>query len=218
MPDELRLQLKHIRSVTPLLGAVKIEREGIEADDLLASFAVREAARNKTVVIASSDKDFAQLVSERISLYVPPSPRSESGKWSKMDISAVDRKFGVHPRCIVDYLSLVGDSADNISGVRGFGIKTAAKWLKCYGSIDGIRDHLGALPKRLAQNFRDSEKTMELNRSIVRFDTSIDVQEISEVSIDVDLLLKFLMEFELYDLADRLQSRRVGQQQLACMQ
>jgi DNA polymerase-1 len=203
MPENMRLQLPHMREVVPLLGAVKIEREGTEADDLLASLATRESNRGKSSLIASSDKDFAQLVCDRIKLHVPPASRGGCGRWTAMDADAVEKKFGVRPQCIVDYLSLVGDSSDNIPGVPGVGAKTASEWLRLYGSIEGIRQHLGALSPRLAKNFLASEEILARTRELIRFETAMDVPESDGEQFDGHALKNFLRTFELDKLASK---------------
>jgi DNA polymerase-1 len=175
----------------------------------LAALAVREAAAGKTVAIASSDKDFAQVVSDRIILWRPPAPGSNSAGWWPMDARAVEEKFGVAPAAMVDYLSLVGDAVDAIPGVPGVGAKTAAKWLRDHGSIEGIRRNLDALSPRLARNFRDSEAAILRNQRLIRFDLSLPLPEIPPSSGGApEKLSDFLRTFELHSLLRRLPGHR----------
>jgi DNA polymerase-1 len=214
MPEELRLQLPHIREVVQVLGAIKIEELEVEADDLLASLAVREANRGKSVAIASSDKDFAQIISGRITLWYPPTSYGNSAKWIPVDSAAAKEKFGVEPPSMVDYLCLVGDAADNIRGVAGIGVKTAAKWLQAYGSIEEIGRHLSELPPRLAKNFSESAALLERNRRLIRFDLSLPIQEIFDCTIDRERLLEFLRQFEFNGLLRKAMGRRGTRKQV----
>ncbi|MDR2030434.1 MAG: hypothetical protein LBP65_03150 [Puniceicoccales bacterium] len=197
MPEDMRQQLPALRRVTELLGAVAIEREGVEADDVLASLAVREAKDGGTVAIASSDKDFAQLVSERIALWCPPGAATSS--WQPMDVLA---KFGVEPRQMVAYLSLVGDSSDNIPGVAGVGAKTAARWLQLYGTLEEILLHRAELSPRLAANLERAEEILLRNQRLIRFDLSQGEDwQIPPLAPRPDELDQFLHTFELRSLA-----------------
>ena len=203
-PDDLRRQLPHIREAAELMGATAIEREGVEADDLLAALAVREAGAGKTVAIASSDKDFAQIVCERIILWRPPAAGNGSGDWVPMDSAAVEEKFGVEPRSIVDYLTLVGDASDNIPGVPGVGAKTAAKWLRAYGSVEGIRRHLHELPPRLGENFQAAEESILRNQRLIRFDLYLSLPPVPRQDpVDLAKFLEFLGTFQLHSLRQR---------------
>ncbi|MDR3117209.1 MAG: hypothetical protein LBT98_01415 [Puniceicoccales bacterium] len=167
MPEDLGKQLPLLREVSVLLGAGVLAREGVEADDLLASLAVRESAAGHSVAIASSDKDFAQLVSERIALWCPTYTAVQG--WQPMDVR---KKFGVEPGQMVAYLSLVGDAADNIAGVAGVGAKTAASWLQRYGTLEEIFLHRDELPRRLADNLDRAEEILQRNQRLIRFDLS----------------------------------------------
>ena len=151
MPEALVRQIEPLKQVTRLLGLKSVEVSGVESDDLLASEAVALVQAGHEVLIVSSDKDFYQLVGERIQILLPPPAANPKLGWRRLDAAGVREKFGVPPAQIADFLALVGDSADNIKGVEGVGPKTAAKWLAEFGSLAGVigggRDaEPGALP------------------------------------------------------------------------
>ena len=160
MPEELRVQMEPIRNMIRAFGWPIVESEGYEADDLIGAAATADAERE--VLILSSDKDLSQLINERVKMLVPD--RDGKGRLVR-DIEATREKFGVPPEGIVDYLSLIGDSSDNIPGVEGVGPKTAASLITQFGSIEAML----ANPEKIAkENLRAkivaARETLELNR------------------------------------------------------
>jgi DNA polymerase-1 len=144
MPEDLASQFSVIQEVLNLLGVPVVALEGIEADDILATLADREAATGAEVLIVSSDKDLAQVVSERVRL-LKPGGRGTGGAFNLVGPDEVTSHYGVTPSQIVDWLALVGDSSDNIPGVPGVGEKTAAKLLQEHGTLDTILDRPNAI-------------------------------------------------------------------------
>ena len=153
MPEALAKQIPVIKSLTRAMGLGGIEREGVESDDLLASHASALARKGDQVLIVSSDKDFAQIVGERIRIMLPPPTANPKLGWRVMDGAGVLEKFGVPPSKIADYLALVGDTSDNIPGLGGVGPKTAAKWLAEFGSLEGV---IGAADRIAPERFRSA--------------------------------------------------------------
>jgi 5'-3' exonuclease len=137
-PPELEAQVDPALAVTEALGVTTYIDDTHEADDLIAAVLDRTASSGAHYVIVTSDKDLAQLVSERTTL-------SDPARNQKFDAAAVVAKFGVRPDQITDFLGLAGDAVDNIPGVRGIGPKTAADLLKKYGSLEGIYEHVPAM-------------------------------------------------------------------------
>ena len=163
MPEDLRAQMEPIRNMIRAFGWPIVESEGFEADDLIGAAAVSETERE--VLILSSDKDLSQLIDDRVKMLVPD--RDGKGLLIR-DIDATREKFGVPPEGIVDYLSLIGDSSDNIPGVEGVGPKTAAALIAQFGSIEAML----AAPEKIArENLRNkivsSRETLELNRKLI---------------------------------------------------
>jgi len=164
MPDDLKAQLDEIAGYLKAAGIASFCRDGVEADDYIACLARRAAAAGMTVVIASSDKDFMQLVSERIGL-LNPNDKSEA-VWTDGQVRA---KSGVEPSQVLDWLSLTGDSVDNIPGVRGVGPKTAAELLKQFGSVAQLYARLdGVKSEKLRAALRDAAGVVRRNQELVR--------------------------------------------------
>jgi DNA polymerase-1 len=163
-PPELASQLPVIREMLTALRAPILESEGQEADDIIATLSVKAAADNAQVLIASSDKDFAQLVSENISLL-----RADTKGDTVWVSSKVVERFGINPDQFVDYLSLIGDSVDNIPGVPGVGEKTAAQLLRENGSLEGILARLDKISKpKLRESLTANANLALRNRTLIR--------------------------------------------------
>jgi DNA polymerase-1 len=174
MPDPLRKQLPVIKELTRAMGLAGIEVDGVESDDLLASEAVALARAGTEVLIVSSDKDFAQLVGERIRILLPPPTANPKLGWRQLDEAGVREKFGVPPSQIADYLALVGDTSDNIPGLDGVGPKTASRWLALHGSLEGVIANAGQLaPERFRADVSGSADRLRLNRKLTSLNLSL---------------------------------------------
>jgi DNA polymerase-1 len=164
MPDDLKLQLGEIVDYLKAAGVASFCREGVEADDYIACLARRAADAGMTVMIASSDKDFMQLVTARIGL-LNPNDKSET-VWTDEQVRA---RSGVEPAQILDWLSLTGDSVDNIPGVPGVGPKTAAGLLKQFGSVSQLYARLDEVKSdRLRAALRGAADVVRRNRELIR--------------------------------------------------
>jgi len=164
MPEDLRLQLDEIVSYLESAGIASFCREGVEADDYIACLARRAAEAGMAVVIASSDKDFMQLVSRQIGL-LNPNDKTET-IWTE---EQVRMKIGVTPAQVVDWLSLTGDSVDNIPGVPGIGPKTATELLNQFGSVCVLYERLAEVKsEKLRANLRAAGDAVRRNRELVR--------------------------------------------------
>lgn len=160
MPDELRAQMPYFEPILQALGFKTIKVTGEEADDVIGTLAAKAKANGMQVCISSPDKDFAQLVCKTIVLENTMSERT-------LDQAGVIAKFGVNPEQIIDYLALVGDSADNIPGIPKVGPKTATKWLDSYGSIASIAQNLADFKGVVGQNLRDNFSELALYQRLV---------------------------------------------------
>ena len=164
MPDDLRPQLDEIVSYLKAAGIASFCRESVEADDYIACLARHAAGADWRVVIASSDKDFMQLVSPRVGL-LNPNDKSET-VWTDEQVRA---KTGVGPAQIVDWLGLMGDSVDNIAGVAGVGPKTAADLLNQFGSVAELLGRLGEVKsEKLREALRASVEVVRRNLKLVK--------------------------------------------------
>ncbi|NEX18599.1 MAG: DNA polymerase I [Halochromatium sp.] len=159
MPDELREQLDPLKAIIRAMGLPLIEIPEVEADDVIGTLASRAAAEGLRTLISTGDKDMAQLVDERITLVNTMTD-------SLLDPEGVRAKFGVPPERIIDYLSLMGDSADNIPGVPKCGPKTAVKWIEQYGDLDGVIDHADAIKGKVGENLRAALDQLPLSRKL----------------------------------------------------
>ena len=160
MPDDLRAQLEPLLELVEASGMPLLRVPDVEADDVLATLARRAAAQGRDVVISTSDKDLAQLVTDKITLVNTMSN-------TRMDIDGVKEKFGVRPDQIIDYLALIGDTVDNVPGVPKVGPKTAAKWLAEYDTLDAIMADADSFKGKIGQYLRDSLETLPLSRDLV---------------------------------------------------
>lgn len=175
MPDPLRQQIEPIKALTRAMGLAGIERDGVESDDLLASEAVSLARQGHDVVIVSSDKDFAQIVGERIRILLPPPSSNPALGWRMLDAAGVQEKFGVPPAQIADFLALVGDTSDNIPGLEGVGPKTAAKWLLEHGgSVEGVIARAATLkPERFRESVASRADRLRLNLKLTTLNLAL---------------------------------------------
>ena len=181
MPDELRAQIEPLHRIVRALGLPLLCVPGVEADDVIGTLAERAGKSGCRVVISTNDKDMAQLVDERTTLV-------NTMDDSVLDEAGVEARFGVPPGRIVDYLTLVGDSVDNVPGVPKVGPKTAVKWLAAYGSLDGVRDNAAAIGGKVGEYLREflapngapsgaAESRMELSRRLVTIRRDVEVPE-----------------------------------------
>jgi DNA polymerase-1 len=174
MPEPLAKQVPVIKALTRAMGLGGVEQEGVESDDLLASEAAALSLRGDEVLIVSSDKDFAQIVGERIRIMLPPPSANPKLGWRLMDAAGVVEKFGVPPPKIADFLALVGDASDNIPGLSGVGPKTAAKWLAEFGSLEGVIAAADRIePERFRAAVASSADLLRRNRRITTLNLSL---------------------------------------------
>jgi len=131
MPEDLAIQIEPLKKAIRALGISMLSIEGVEADDVIGTLAEDAVKQDMEVIISTGDKDLAQLVNENITLV-------NTMTNEVLDIEGVLNKFGVPPEQIIDYLTLIGDKADNIPGVDKVGPKTAVKWLNEFGDLDNI--------------------------------------------------------------------------------
>ncbi len=197
-PEALVQQIPYIKSLTRAMGLVGIEIDGVESDDLLASQAMALAKAGHDVVVVSADKDFAQVVNERIKILLPPPTANPRLGWRLLDTEGVVTKFGVGPPQIADYLALVGDSADNIPGLAGVGPKTASKWLQEHGSLEGVIANASKLkPDRFQGKVVAEADRLRVNRQLTTFNLELPTVAAEQTEPQVGELLRLLEELEM---------------------
>lgn len=172
MPNDLVKQIKPIHDIIRALGVPLITVEGVEADDVIGTLATQAERNGMTAIISTGDKDLAQLVNQHITLI-------NTMTNTILNPEGVKEKFGVPPEGIVDYLTLVGDTSDNIPGVPQVGPKTAVKWLNEYGSLNAIIIHADKISGKVGDNLRASLPQIPLTKSLVT------------IKLDVNLSIPF---------------------------
>ena len=169
MPDELRSQIDYIRQLIKAFGYPIVEEENREADDVLAAMAVH--FKDFAVRIISADKDIAQVIDSRIEMLIPGTPAKGL---AKRGIKEIQEKFNIAPGQIVDYLAMLGDAADNIPGLQGVGVKTAAKLLNQYLSIDNMLENPEIIEnKKLKEKILQNEALLRKNIKLITLNTSL---------------------------------------------
>ena len=215
MPEALSQQIPVIKELTRLMGLGGIEIDGVESDDLLAAQAVALAKAGHTVRVVSSDKDFAQIVDEKISMMLPPPTANPRLGWRYLGPAEVEEKFGVGPIKIADFLALVGDTVDNIPGVAGVGPKTASKWLNAYGDLEGVIAAAAAAelkPDRFQEAVvRDADR-LRLNLRLTTLNLDLPVQPAIRPAADGPALVKRLRELEMKSTTAEADKRYGGGQ------
>jgi DNA polymerase-1 len=172
-PDIFVPQLPLIREVVSMLHIPTLEIEGVEADDVIATIATRASAEGRDVIIVTGDRDSYQLVSDphiRV-LY----NRRGVSDYVLYDEAGIFERCGVTPVQYPEYAALRGDPSDNLPGVPGIGEKTAAKLVSTYGTLEGIYEHLEALPPKQRQNLGEFRDRVFLNRQMSRLECDVDV-------------------------------------------
>lgn len=170
-PSELIVQIPYIHDIIEKLGIPVIVEDGVEADDVIATIAKKYANQGFNILIATGDKDFAQVVEDKITLV-----NTMTGE--VLDVAGVEAKFGVRPDQIIDYLSLIGDTVDNVPGVHKCGPKTAQKWLNEFGSIDALIANQDKLTGAVGDNFRNAIDWLPTAKRLITIDDRVDVKHV----------------------------------------
>jgi len=193
MPDELGAQVQPLHECIRALGWPLLEIEGVEADDVIGTLASQAARRGVRTVISSSDKDLTQLVTPQVIMVNTMSNET-------YDEAGVAAKFGVKPAQMIDYLTLIGDSVDNIPGVDKVGPKTAARLLAQYGSLDDLLAHADEIPGVVGENLRKVKDWLPQARRLitVKCDVplNIDVEQLHQQPADKATLARLFERFE----------------------
>ena len=186
-PDDLKEQIQPIKDLVVAMGFPLICMEGVEADDVIGTYALLASKAGKTVIISTGDKDMAQLVNQSVTLV-------NTMTETMMDRDGVIEKFAVPPELIIDYLALMGDTVDNIPGVPKVGPKTAAKWLNEFGSLESLIDRAAEIKGKVGENLRNSLEQLPLSKALTTIKTDVEVpislKDLKRDPADRDLLLK----------------------------
>jgi len=200
-PEDLVSQIQPIHDIIRAQGMPLLIIDDVEADDVIATLALAASTRDVETVISSGDKDLAQIVTDKIHLI-------NTMDGTRLDPQGVRTKFGVPPELIIDYLTLVGDSVDNVPGVSMVGPKTAVKWLTEYGSLDGIIEHATEIPGKAGENLRASLDRLPLSRELITLKTDVRLDVSPEAlvrnPVDIDSLTSQYQRWELRSLLAKL--------------
>jgi DNA polymerase-1 len=207
MPDDMREQIPKVRDVVAALGFPVYEREGFEADDVIATLAGQAVERDLDVTILTGDLDMLQLVGEHTRLMV--SLRGGSANTVSYDLAKIEERWGLRPDQMLDYKSLKGDPTDNIPGIPGVGEKTASKLIATWGSLDALYEHLDEVtPEKLRPLLSDHRETVLESRELMRLVRDVDVVLDSERGrvgdYDREAVVRIFREYEFRSLIDRL--------------
>lgn len=201
-PKDLPIQIEYIKSIVDALGIMKLEIPGYEADDIIATavsqLSNKKSSESELFYIVTLDKDMLQIVSENMKIYDPFNNLI-------IDRDSILKKYGIQPDKLTDFMALVGDSIDNIPGIKGIGEKTAAELLKRYGSIDNILKSLEILkPSKVAEIIRKNKDLLILSRELVILKTDapidIDINQLKIKDSDIEMLKKIFAELEFSSL------------------
>ena len=197
-PEDLHAQVPWICEILETLGIPVLQCDGYEADDIIATVSRKCRESGRTCRILSGDKDLMQLVDESTQILKPV---TGGETWKVTGIEGVEAEWGVKPPQLLDLLSLYGDSADNIPGVRGVGVKTAAKLLNDYGTLEGIYEHLGDLKGAVLTKLTEGRENAFFSQKLVRLCDTVPCTDIDDAinktgmtcnyQAAADLLMKF---------------------------
>jgi len=168
MPDELRMQIDPVIEAIEAMGIVVLRIAGVEADDVIGTLARRADDQGLATVISTTDKDITQLVNDHVEIV-------DTMNDAKLDVAGVKEKFGVLPEQMIDYLSLVGDTSDNIPGITGVGPKTAIKWLAEYHDLPNLVEHAGDIGGKVGERLRASLSDLPVYKELVTIKCDVDL-------------------------------------------
>ena len=204
MPDELKPQIERIRELVDAFNFPRLEMEGFEADDVLGSIAHKAVAKGMGVKIITGDRDLLQLVTELIIVNLAGGKQSEAKDYFPEDVV---KKMGVKPEQVVDLKALMGDTSDNIPGIKGVGPKTAASLLEKYPTLDDIYANIesigGRTRKLLEENKDDAYLSYDLSRIVTNLDIDIDLKQARTDNIDLQKVTSLFWELQFRTLTSR---------------
>jgi DNA polymerase-1 len=209
MPDELRVQIPHIRKVVEAFRIPILELENFEADDVMGTLSRKAAAAGYEVVLVSADKDLLQLVAPNVSMF-------HTGRNKRYDPALVEADYGLPPARIADYLALLGDTVDNVPGVPGIGEVSAKKLLQEFGSVEALLDGIDRIAaKRAREALAAHAEQARLSKELTTIHCDLPI-ELHEESLrmsepDTEALRGLYAELEFRTLLEELGSVRAGE-------
>ncbi|MRR18535.1 MAG: DNA polymerase I, partial [Deltaproteobacteria bacterium] len=204
MPDDLVPQISSIKDVVRAFSVCVLEKQGIEADDIIGTLSVRATGQGWRTAIISGDKDLMQLVNASVTMI-------DTMKDKSYDAEAVRERFGVGPDKVAEILGLMGDTSDNIPGVPGIGPKTARRLIEEYGSVDAVIENAEKLHNvKLRESFRQHAEQARLSRQLALIRTDVDIQfdlqDAARKDPDREQLTRLFSEFEFSSLLQQIKT------------
>ena len=204
-PAEFASQVSLVREVLAALRIPVVDKEGYEADDVIATLACQARDQGMTVLICTGDRDVFQLVDDRITVLYP---RKGVSDLARMDAAAVTERYGVGPERYRDLAALVGETSDNLPGVPGVGPKTAAKWINQYGGVEGVVARADEIRGKAGENLRarlsDVIRNYELNRLVSDLELPLGPEDTRWPGWDREAVHRIFDALEFRVLRDRL--------------
>ncbi len=205
MPEDMVPQLPLLKEIAVGLGVPVIEAPGFEADDIIGTLAQQAHRHNVETYLVTGDKDFMQLVGHGVTMY---NPLKKGVEKELIDSDAVRLRFGVGPEHVTDVLGLMGDTADNIPGVKGIGEKTAVKLIAQFGSIGNLYERIDEVPGKLKEKLlRDKENAL-LSKQLATIDTNVpvetNVKALIRTAPNASVLVPIMERLEFNSLIQRL--------------
>lgn len=203
-PEDLHAQIPFIEEVLNALGIPVLQCDGYEADDIIATVAKKCEEQGRQCRILSGDKDLMQLVTENTKIL---KPESGASTWKITDSQGVKAEWGVEPAQLLDLLSLYGDSADNIPGVTGVGVKTASKLLNDYKNLDGIYSHIEQIKGAVQKKLIDGKENAYFSQKLVKLCSSVPCEKIDSAiksepyKFNYEEAAKVLKSYEAFNVA-----------------
>jgi DNA polymerase I len=192
-PSDLKIQYEPLIKLIQCMGLPVYAIPDVEADDVIATLAKQAESANIPVCIATGDKDFAQIVNPHICLY-----NSMTEQW--LDEGGIEEKYGIKPSQFIDYLTLMGDTVDNIPGVPKCGPKTATKWLQTYHNLENIISNANDISGKIGENLRQTIPFFEISKQLVTINCAVSlpfsVQDLKPQAPQHDHLLSLIQELE----------------------
>jgi DNA polymerase-1 len=207
-PEGFSEQLEYVKQLTGAMGYGWAEKEGLEADDLIATKTKELKGEGTEVTIVSSDKDLAQLVCPGVRQLLPPPTANPRIGWRMLDEEGVNEKFGVSPASILDYLAIIGDQSDNIPGLSGVGPKTAVKWIQQFGDMENLITNAGRLtPKRFCSVVYERREDLRRNLELIRLISDAEYLETDPGPVAMNKLEEIFTEMEMSKSWEEAQKR-----------
>jgi len=206
MPDELVVQIPRIHQVVEALNIASFELEGYEADDIIGTFAQQGAEAGCEVWCVTGDKDFFQLVNDRVRIYTP---KKANEKPERLGHEEVKDKFGVYPEAVIDKLALMGDTSDNVPGIPGIGPKTADKLLEQFGTLESVLENYEQIKakgvrQKVADNIESAKMSKELVTIKIDVPIEFDLNLMQRRTPDFDTVRELFLELEFTRLLKQI--------------